>query len=945
MRYYNFVLNTNAEKIEAGSKIRLKEFSYDSAVNAFNVYMYRTLKNSINFLAYLEEESALHCIFSHDDTKISFEETYDYICEILKDTFDIRKILSEPEEITMYDCFAYIQEARRRDLMSGVYRIAEDSNLWLYHIENNNEREILRYDFEEQIIPTDAPAISAIYDPKFMEELDNIEKHKNTSDFNGNMVHYIISARSMDAAVDMTSVLAQKLYQANRITSRRLEIVRNLKPDVYHGKSYLEEVIENNFGGAVVFDLTERFGYEATEYGNACIYLESLLKKYRNKCLFIFTYNMDQPGFSYQLLPNLMKYVLPVTLKEGSGNRRSAIKYLEGLIKSSELCAYSDKAEEFMKRFPGNEFTQTEVLSIYEKFEPWCLCNNVYHIPYSESDEFLLDYDKEEESPYAKLQGLIGLKPVKKQIDEILTNNLVEKERKRRLGGKEKSSCMHMIFAGNPGTAKTTVAKLFAGICKEKGILKSGAFVDCSGVKLNGNSQRVRDAFLAAKGGVLFIDEAYELSWPPTVTTLIQEMEERREDVIVVFAGYNDKMKDFSKRNEGLKSRIPYWVDFPDYSEEELTKIFEYMLKDHNLTATKDAISEAGYLFSKALYRENFGNGRYVRNLIENAKKKQAVRLLPLGKNAGDIRKKDLFRLTKADIADPDDSLIEEREPGSALKELDEMVGLTSVKEVIHKAVANFRMNKLLKDRGISKDKASYHMVFTGNPGTAKTTVARLFAEIMKDEKVLPTGVFKEVGRADLVGPFAGTTPILVQQKFKEARGGVLFIDEAYSLCDSYKNGFGDEAINTIVQEMENHRDEVIVIFAGYPEPMKEFLERNPGMNSRIAFHVNFDDYSKEDLCGITKLMLSKKNLKITDEAFDKLRGIYKEACQNTDFGNGRFVRKMLEEAEMNLSQRLADFSLSDITDEMLTTIEASDIPEFTPSTKNTCCGKIGFAS
>ena len=150
-------------------------------------------------------------------------------------------------------------------------------------------------------------------------------------------------------------------------------------------------------------------------------------------------------------------------------------------------------------------------------------------------------------------------------------------------------------------------------------------------------------------------------------------------------------------------------------------------------------------------------------------------------------------------------------------------------------------------------------MVFTGNPGTAKTTVARLFAEIMKDEAILSTGKFVEVGRADLVGQHVGHTAPLVKKKFRDAQGGVLFIDEAYSLCDSYENGFGDEAINTIVQEMENHRDDVIVIFAGYPEPMKQFLDRNPGMQSRIAFQIEFEDYTTEELCAITKLLRLRK--------------------------------------------------------------------------------------
>ena len=218
-------------------------------------------------------------------------------------------------------------------------------------------------------------------------------------------------------------------------------------------------------------------------------------------------------------------------------------------------------------------------------------------------------------------------------------------------------------------------------------------------------------------------------------------------------------------------------------------------------------------------------------------------------------------------------------------------------------------------------------MVFTGNPGTAKTTVARLFAEMLKDEKIFGTGNFVEAGRADLIGMFVGETALKVKAKFQEAQGGVLFIDEAYSLCDGYSKGYGDEAINTIVQEMENHRDEVIVVFAGYPEPMKEFLDRNPGMKSRIAFNVEFEDYNTDELCSITKLMLNRKQMKITDAASNKLLENYELARKNKDYGNGRYVRKIIEEAEMNLAQRLMGLDESELTEEVITTLDVHDIP------------------
>ena len=190
---------------------------------------------------------------------------------------------------------------------------------------------------------------------------------------------------------------------------------------------------------------------------------------------------------------------------------------------------------------------------------------------------------------------------------------------------------------------------------------------------------------------------------------------------------------------------------------------------------------------------------------------------------------------------------------GVAYDELKEMVGLKEAKSVIYKAINYYKIQKLFEERGLKTQKPTMHMVFTGNPGTAKTSVARLFARIMRDNGLVSRGQLVEVGRGDLVGKYIGWTAQIVQKKFREAMGGVLFIDEAYSLVDWHKGSYGDEAISTIVQEMENHREDVVVIFAGYPNEMDLFLERTPGLRSRIAFHVPFADYSAEELCEMSR--------------------------------------------------------------------------------------------
>lgn len=947
MRYYAIKFKATSETIKEHSKIELREYGYNGILESVNSYVYSHMQNDVTFLIYREEKNLILAIFSYNERKVSFQTASDNLLCLLKDTFGINRVQKELEELTMCEFFDCLQEAKRRDIVYGAGKIVEESNLCFYNYYCNGINNI-SYDFQECIVPKKENPIPSIYDKKFVNELSNIVSHVNRSQYSGNLVHYIISGHSIEAAMEMAEVLAQKLLQANRIKSRRMEIIREIKPNMHNRDEYLEDIIENNYGGMIVFDLSEKFGYESTDYIMVCKYLEKLLKKYRNQCLFIFVYNMEKPGFAYYLLPELKKYILPVTIKEGKGDRKAAIEYMEALIRKSEYSNYTGQAKEFFASYPENEFSQTDVLMAHEKFEAWCLNKNVLQAyDYDISEDFMLDRDENEESAYGKLQKMVGLNEVKEQIDSIIAADIVEKERKKRQGNHYASSTMHMIFAGNPGTAKTTVAKYFAGIAKEKGILKSGAFVERGGMDLGGFGcvREIREAFIAARGGVLFIDEAYAMTSSVAITVLLQEMENQREHVIVILAGYNERMKAFMELNEGLKSRIPYWIDFPDYTTKELTDIFTLMLQERGFCATEDALTEASYIFDKARRIDNFGNGRYVRNLLDLAIKEQSVRLFSANKNTDAIASETLFMITKPDIQ----ALADEKQEPSGVKEenarteLDEMIGLSSVKQVIYKALAKYKFNKLCMEKGIHQENISLHMVFTGNPGTAKTTIARLLARILKEENVLSTGVFVEVGRADLVGDHVGATALLVKKKFREAQGGILFIDEAYSLCDGYKNGFGDEAINTIVQEMENHREDVIVIFAGYSEPMQQFLNRNPGMRSRIAFQIPFEDYSTEELCEITKLMLSKKQLTITDGAMEKLKHNYEYARKNTDFGNGRYVRKILEEAEMNLAERIFSLGKVEITTEMMARIVEQDIPEATPQEVSKKI-KIGFA-
>lgn len=281
---------------------------------------------------------------------------------------------------------------------------------------------------------------------------------------------------------------------------------------------------------------------------------------------------------------------------------------------------------------------------------------------------------------------------------------------------------------------------------------------------------------------------------------------------------------------------------------------------------------------------------------------------------------------------------------GSAYDELSHMIGLDEAKKMINQALNYYKAQKLFADKGMKNDHPSMHMIFTGNPGTAKTTVARLFARIMKENNLLSKGNLIEVGRGDLVGKYVGWTAPTIQKKFKEAQGSVLFIDEAYSLVDDRDGSFGDEAINTIVQEMENHRNDVVVIFAGYPDKMESFLQKNPGLRSRIAYHVPFSDYDTESLCEIAKLIAKQKGLKFTKEAFEKLYGLFDTARTESDFGNGRYVRNVIEKAKMAQATRLLTMDFDSVGSEDITTITSEDIELPKASTKPKT-KQIGFCA
>ena len=328
----------------------------------------------------------------------------------------------------------------------------------------------------------------------------------------------------------------------------------------------------------------------------------------------------------------------------------------------------------------------------------------------------------------------------------------------------------------------------------------------------------------SALGGVLFVDEAYSLAQSQgatgaeVISTLIKAMEDNKGNLVVIFAGYSKEMQEFIRANSGIQSRIGYTFEFADYTEDELFDIFK--LKSDKIGFTIDAGAEKRLreIINFGRNRKNFGNGRYVDNILQKTLTKQA---------SLDLKDKDILKLTEKSIPTIEEIMTQssgERNPDKISELFDEIVGMENVKKEIIALgkYAQFR-NKLSKTAENSLPEMRLHMLFNGDAGTGKTTMARKVTEMLYNIGCIRINKLVEVERKDLVGEYLGETAPKTEKVIESALGGVLFIDEAYSLTPKDNpRDFGHEAISTLIKAMEDHRDELVVIFAGYTKEMKD---------------------------------------------------------------------------------------------------------------------------
>ncbi|MFI6304001.1 right-handed parallel beta-helix repeat-containing protein [Amycolatopsis thailandensis] len=545
-----------------------------------------------------------------------------------------------------------------------------------------------------------------------------------------------------------------------------------------------------------------------------------------------------------------------------------------------------------------------------------------------------------ESGPLARLEELVGLGGVKHQVKTLVNLNKMAR-RREQAGMVAPPTSRHLIFAGPPGTGKTTVARLYGSILAELGVLREGHLVEVARADLvaqivGGTAIKTTETFTKALGGVLFIDEAYTLSAQnkgsgpdfgrEAIDTLVKLMEDHRDELVVVAAGYSQEMSSFLQSNPGLASRFTRTIEFENYSTDELVTIVEKMCTAHQYQVPEDTRNALSVHFGQMERGEDFGNGRTARKVFEEMVDRQAFRLA----SDADADDQSLSLLLAADVPGDAGKAGQGGDDGELTvlrTKLDSMIGLTGVKDAINDLVNLISTARQRRQAGLPVPAISNHLVFAGAPGTGKTTVARLYGELLAALGVLRKGHLVEVARADLVGRYVGHTAHLTREAFESARGGVLFIDEAYALTPEGATGgdFGQEAVDTLVKLMEDHRDDTVVIVAGYSAAMRSFLASNAGLASRFSRHIEFENYSTDDLVTIVHRMASSNGYECAPETVIALRRHFAGVERDETFGNARYARQVLEIMMTRQAGRLSTTGAPTIAD--LRLLSPADLP------------------
>lgn len=780
-------------------------------------------------------------------------------------------------------------------------------------------------------------AKDSAYAKTLVPELDRIRKTKAVGSDFATPAHYIVQGNGRVDLMPAIEILLGELEAAGRLPSKHvfkfdLDRLRISRPGTLTERdtilNYFSPALAQAVSGNAIIIQYGMHDFDGKYDMLTRVYLDKMIKvlrPYMEDSLIVFCIPEGNDDL-LALLKRDVDFPLVTISPDGPADattmsRDEALEHLERMARLNDVEVDQDLVDMVDECLADKSFSDLEGL-----FSDWRHSSNIKtnfpdYAP--EMHDVMSRRGQQEPDAMSELDELIGLDEVKQHIKDVLRRIKMNDELACRGLPRHKFS-LHMAFMGEPGTGKTIVAQLYGRILKEAGILSEGRVITVSG----SNPGDIDELFDRARGSVLFFDEAYALLQKPAslIASIIARMESDRNETVVILAGYEGAMNMLFSANPGFRSRIGFFMHFPSYTPDEMLDIFKLMCRQHKSKPTEDALRDARDLFARNGRRIDQGNGRYVRKMFEDTVGAQQLRLArALADGKQETADEDFQVILPCDIAgrrgaDDDEETGEER--------LESLIGLDGVKKVVRDRVDFMRLCRLRRDRGLDSEFIPMHMAFLGSPGTGKTEVARVLGKILNEKGVLSVGDFIECKGSDLVCGVSGEADELVNSLFQKARGSVIFIDEAYSLAGNTQAG--QEAIAAIITNMENYRDEVIVIFAGYTREIENLFRSNPGFASRVRTMIDFPDYSADELVQIFEFMVRQKNLRAGKKVLQRVREAVEKASKQRDFGNARFVRNLLDEARLAQSARLAkklgDADDSTITNRELSTLRPEDI-------------------
>jgi len=549
-------------------------------------------------------------------------------------------------------------------------------------------------------------------------------------------------------------------------------------------------------------------------------------------------------------------------------------------------------------------------------------------------------------SLFNEFDKLVGLTNLKQSLKDFITYLDFVSERKRQGVETEESISANCIFLGNPGTGKTTVARLLGKFFKSIGLLENGHVIEVDRTELIGEyigetAQKTEKVINQALGGILFIDEAYSLKREKSgkdfgqeaIDIILKRMEDYKGKFFVIAAGYPAPMQNFLESNPGLKSRFTHFFNFDNYSAEELTEIFKIFSAKEKYALTKESeellINKLENICSKP--DDSFGNARFIRNLFNETKIELSKRYQSLEENEKDFSA--LNTITKDDIVSAllyleqqNSSIVsDERKVEKYINEVNNLVGLEEVKTTFNKILASIKVDKLKRDRSIASITKNLNSFFIAEAGCGTTTVARLFAKSLKESGRLTNGQLIEIDSSTFFGLSKIDAYLMMDELSKKLLGNVILVNDAVAALQC-TDDFSDSLLQYFLKKLYIISDDVVAILAGNEQEIESLINNFPVLENQFPNEFYFESYSSRQLLEIAHSLCVKKNYQLDEGAWQQLFELISElkSEKRKNFYNARTIKEILNKAISIQEDRILSFN--NIKDDDLMIITFDDL-------------------